>query len=266
MASLLVRHGCIALSAPSMREVPLSDESEVLAFGEHLLAGDCDVLVLLTGVGLRVLVDALATRWPQADVIAALGKTTLVSRGPKPVAVLKTLGLRASAVAPEPNTWRTLLDEISRSVPVAGKRVAIQEYGRPSPELAAGLRELGAEVTSVAVYAWALPHDLGPLRRAVDILCSAQADVLTVTSGRQIEHLLDTAAQLGKRDALLAALRDDVLVASIGPMATETLQEHGVKADLEPVHPKMGQLVIAVAQQGAEKLASKRAAASPKAR
>jgi hypothetical protein len=32
------------------------------------------------------------------------------------------------------------------------------------------------------------------------------------------------------------------------------------------VHPKMGQLVIAVAQQGAEKLASKRAAASPKAR
>ncbi len=257
MVRLLERHGCIAISAPSMREIPLRDEREVLAFGERLLAGECDVLVLLTGVGLRTLVDALAVRWPRADVLAALSKTRLVCRGPKPVAVLKALGLRAVAVAPEPNTWRELLGVIDREVPVSGQRVFVQEYGKPSTELLASLASRGATVQSVAVYAWALPEDLAPLEGAIDTLCGRQADVLTITSGRQVEHLLDVAERRGRRALLLSALHERVVIASIGPVATETLAEHGLPADIAPAHPKMGHLVLAIAKEGPDALASK---------
>jgi len=47
----------------------------------------------------------------------------------------------------------------------------------------------------------------------------------------------------------LSALREHVLVASIGPVTTEALGVYGVVADIEPVHPKMGHLAKALAER-----------------
>jgi hypothetical protein len=66
LAELIRNYGGEPLQAPSMREVPLIDQREALAFGETLLTGDWDVLILLTGVGTRMLLAACATRWPLA--------------------------------------------------------------------------------------------------------------------------------------------------------------------------------------------------------
>jgi uroporphyrinogen-III synthase len=258
-ARLLERHGLQAIAAPSMREVPLADQAEALAFGAALLGGECDVLVLLTGVGTRTLVAALATRWPQADVVAALGRTVLVCRGPKPLAALKELGLKPGLTAPEPNTWRELVAALG-TIELSGKRVFVQEYGRPNDALLDALRARGAEVRSAAVYGWQLPEDLRPLERAVDLLCEGGAEVLMLTSGQQLEHLLQVAAQRGRKDALLDALRSQVVVASIGPVTSEALAEHGVRADLTPVHSKMGHLVKLVAEHGLHALEQKRSA------
>lgn len=95
-----------AIQAPSMREIPLADQHEALSFGEALLAGHQDVLILLTGVGARMLITTLSTRWPREEVVAALGRLTLVCRGPKPIAALKEVGLVATLAVPEPNTFQ----------------------------------------------------------------------------------------------------------------------------------------------------------------
>src|SRR5712691_7635548 len=71
MAELIRNYGGEPIQAPSMREVPLTDQREALGFGETLLAGDWDVLILLTGVGTRMLIAACATRWPKDDGSAA---------------------------------------------------------------------------------------------------------------------------------------------------------------------------------------------------
>ena len=82
MAELIRNYGGEPIQAPSMREVPLTDQREALAFGKTLLAGDWDALILLTGVGTRMLIAACATRWPKDEVVKALGRLTLVCRGP----------------------------------------------------------------------------------------------------------------------------------------------------------------------------------------
>jgi uroporphyrinogen-III synthase len=259
MARLLERHGCLPISAPAMREIPLTDQHEAFAFGERLLAGECDVMVLLTGVGTRMLVDALSTRWPSEQVLAALGSVPLACRGPKPVAVLKQLGLRPTLVAPEPNTWQDLLAELDRSLPVAGRRVFVQEYGRPSLQLIAALRERGALVESVSIYGWAMPEDTRPLSAAIDSLLGREVDAIVFTSGQQVEHLRTLALEGDRVDALFAALREHVLCVSIGPVTSEALREQGIPIDLEPVHPKMGHMVSALAKEGPALLAQKRA-------
>jgi uroporphyrinogen-III synthase len=101
MAELIRNYGGEPIQAPSMREVPLTDQREALAFGKTLLAGDWDALILLTGVGTRMLIAACATRWPKDEVVKPLGRLTLVCRGSKPIAALKEVGLApALGVAP----------------------------------------------------------------------------------------------------------------------------------------------------------------------
>jgi uroporphyrinogen-III synthase len=257
LARLLSRHGLDPIVAPSMREVPLADQSEAQAFGEALQRGECDLLVLLTGVGARALVEALATRWPRPMVVEQLGRIQLACRGPKPVAFLKELGLKPQVVAPEPNTWRDLITALA-AVELAGRRVWVQEYGRPNEPLLQALRERGAEVFSAAVYAWQLPEDLGPIERAVDLLCDGGADAVVFTSAQQLHHLLVIADRKDRREPLLSALRTRVLVASIGPVTSDALAELGLRADLEPEHPKMGHLVKALAAEGVRALDRKR--------
>lgn len=252
MAALIRKQGGDPFVAPSMREVPLAEQPAALDFARALAAGEVDVLVCLTGVGTRALVEAVAPELSRERLIALLGTTTLVARGPKPVAALRELGLAPAVTVPEPNTWRELLTAIDGAVTgagtegasaVAGKRVVVQEYGVSNPELLAGLRERGAVVTPVAVYRWALPLDLEPLRDAIRRVAAREVDVALFTSATQVGHLLQVAAAMGLRDAVVAGLGNAV-VGSIGPVCTGALREAGVAVDLEPSHPKMGVLVI----------------------
>jgi uroporphyrinogen-III synthase len=245
MALLLRRHGGEVLYAPSMRELPLADERGILDFGARLLDGSCDALILLTGVGTTILVDALSTRWPRALIIERLGRTPLLCRGTKTVAVLQRLGLVPTVVATEPNGAEGLLAVLDKSFSVSGKRVFVQEYGVINTELLNGLAERGATVTPVKVYRWALPDDTRDLRSALQGITQKRVDAAIFTSAHQVDNVLEYAGKLGLVDALREAFRHWVVVLSIGPVTTEALKRHGISADLTPDEPKMGPLVAA---------------------
>jgi uroporphyrinogen-III synthase len=183
----------------------------------------------------------------------------LIARGPKPIAELRKLGLTPQVTVPEPNTWREILATLDAQAPVGGLRVVVLEYGVRNEELISELESRGAEVLSVALYRWALPEDRRPLQEAVSRLATSGVDYVLFTSGRQAEHVIWTARELGCADALLdRALL--MLVASIGPVCSEALRRYGLPVDLEPEHPKMGHLVVAVAKRGRDLLKTKRTA------
>lgn len=245
MASLIRTYGGDPIVAPSMREVPIADNPDALLFADTLLRGEVDLVILLTGVGTTALLDAIRASRPIEPVLAALGRVPVAVRGPKPAAVLRSAGLTPWLVAPEPNTWRELIDALDAQAGafrLDGRRIALQEYGISNPELVDALEARGARVTCVPVYRWALPHDTGPLEGAVRALAAGQVDVTLLTTATQLTHLLQIAARTGQEAAVLAALRATV-IASIGPTTSEALQRHGLQADLEPSHPKFGVLV-----------------------
>ena len=260
MAKLIASHGGVATVAPSMREIPLESNTEALAFARKLAEGGFDMVIFLTGVGARALSRVAETVYPLDQFLGALRKVAVVARGPKPVAVLREWDVPIALVAPEPNTWRELLralDENAAAMPLKGRRVAVQEYGVSNPELLAGLKERGAQVTSVPVYEWALPEDTGPLRSAIAAISRNEIDVILFTTATQVDHLLQIAAEMKQEDAVRRAL-SRMLVASIGPTTSERLRELGIAPDLEPTHPKMGYLVMETAQRCAGILQQKR--------
>ncbi|MGH7899904.1 MAG: uroporphyrinogen-III synthase [Candidatus Binatia bacterium] len=254
IAELVRRHGGEPLSAPSMREVPLGESRAAREFARRLKTGGIDVAIFLTGVGTRYLVQAIADELPAAGLAAALSRIVTVVRGPKPRAALRELGVTPTIAVPEPNTWRELLAAIDDQAVVAGRSVAVQEYGEENPELLAGLAARGATVLRVPIYRWALPEDLGPLRQAIRSTLDGAIEVALFTSATQVEHLFRVA---GDSAALSAAL-GRMVVASIGPICSAALERHGVAVDLEPEHPKMGHLVLAAAERASVLLTSKR--------
>ena len=236
-----------------MREVPLQDNPEAFAFATRLFAGEFDMVILLTGVGSRLLNQILETRYPPGAFAEALRKLTIVVRGSKPAAVMREWNVPVAVSVPEPNTWREILAATEAR---PERKIAVQEFGRSSMELLDGLRARGAQVTTVPVYQWDLPEDTGPLREAARRLAAGQFDVVMFTTSVQVSHLLRIASEEGVEAQVRAKLRH-MVVASVGPSTSETLREHDLPVDFEPSHPKMGFLVNETSQHAREILQSK---------
>jgi uroporphyrinogen-III synthase len=251
---LISNNGGVPVVAPSTREVPSGPNPEELKFASGLLQDQFAIVIFMTGVGTRALLQAIESVCSREQFIAAVSRTKVVARGPKPTAVLRELGVPIALNVPEPNTWREILqalDENREQLPLKGREVAVQEHGEPSPELYAGLKDRGAEVFPVPVYEWALPEDTAPLRDAITALTKNEIDVSLFTSSIQLRHLLQIAEEMQLREEAIQAL-NRTMVASIGPLTSETLREHGVKVSMEPSHPKMGFLVKEAADQSGE--------------
>lgn len=256
MRTLITRFGGDPLVAPSMREVPLEENDDIFAFGERLHAGQVDLIVLLTGVGTRTMLDVLDTRWQREATIGALRHVSLVTRGPKPVQALREIGLQPTINVDEPNTWRDILTALDGQN-LDGKRVVVQEYGISNQPFLQGLRDRGATVDALPVYRWVLPEDLNPLLQAIDETINHKVDVALFTSAVQVEHLLQVAERDGRGGEVKSAC-SHMMVGSIGPMASERLRFHDLPVDFEPTHAKMGVFVKEASEQAERILSVKR--------
>lgn len=262
IARLIERHGGSPLVTPALREIPLDDNSAALKFGVRLTTEQVDLLILLTGVGTTALFELLKTRYPWSSIVAALKQTAIVARGPKPVVALKAFGLQPTLTVPEPNTWVDLISTLDEYRPVKGLRVAVQEYGTSNPELLEALRQRGAEVFPVPIYRWALPEDKGPLKQVLCEIIAGHIPVVLVTNAAQIDHVMQLLEQEGTA-AQFKEVCKKIVVASIGPTASERLRHYDLPIDFEPSHPKMGVLVKEISEQAHALLRSKLAKATP---
>lgn len=259
ISKLIVSFGGKAVVAPAMREVKLESNSQALSFAAGLISAQFDMVIFLTGAGIRGLVGSVEHEYPRADLRTALGKVQVVARGPKPSSVLNEFGIKPNMVAPEPNTWREILrvlDEFAGPKQLHGMRVAVQEYGVPCTGLLTGLSERGARVTRVPIYRWSLPEDVVPLQEAAMLIAKGEIDVVLLTAAIQADHLFQMAAAMGIEEAMRAGM-ERIVIVSVGPTTSENLGSLGLRPDLEASHPRMGFLVEEAATRSAEILREK---------
>ena len=257
MARLIERHGGVASVSPSMREVPIEDPSQAIDFANRLITGQIDIVIVMTGVGFRHLLEAVERHVDRQRFLASMVDITTVARGPKPVAAMKEAGLTPTFRVAEPNTWREVLDLIDAQLSIVHQTIGLQEYGKSNPSLIAGLEARGAQVVSLKVYDWALPLDVEPLKNNLSALSRRDIDVALFTSANQVVNLLELAEHLDLNQQVRDGLRAAV-VASIGPSTSEVLRGYQLPVDFEPSHSKMGHLVSESARRSGELLSRKR--------
>ncbi len=241
IATLIRNHGGVPTVVPVMREVPLESNEEAFSFAKALMAGQFDLVLFLTGAGTKILFNAVPTRFPREEFVAALKQTKIAVRGPKPIAALREFGVAADIVSPEPSTWREVLGSVDVAYPdgIASLRVAVQEYGAVNTSLLEGLAQRGAQVTRVPVYQWALSDNLDEIRATVRAVLRGEFEVLLFLTGIQAMHFCQVARDMGQVEPLLESLKR-IVVVCIGPSTEEALTLLGITPDFQPSHPKMG--------------------------
>jgi|HubBroStandDraft_1064217.scaffolds.fasta_scaffold41465_2 uroporphyrinogen-III synthase len=256
---LICTYGGDAIVVPSMREVGLESNGAALEFAAGLLRGEFDLVIFLTGVGVRTMLELVQARFDREEFLVALRKVKIAARGAKPATVLRELKVPVHIVSEEPSTWHEMMRAIDEELgsSLGEMRVAIQEYGASNPELLSELSSRSRSLTKVPVYQWALPEDIEPLRQCVLALINGAIDVVLFMTSVQVIHLFQVAEEMG----LTAQLRDAVgstVVLSIGPTTSEELAHYDIQPDFEPSRPKMGFLVNEAAQYSARLLEEKR--------
>ena len=154
-------------------------------------------------------------------------------------------GVQVDIIPEKPFTTTELLQAIG-GVDLAGRDVAVVHYGERNAVLSDALEARGARLGEVCPYEWALPEDTAPLRALVRDL-RGQVEAIAFTSKIQVRHLFAVAAEMGVAEEIRAALNADVIVATVGPVCADALKRERVMPDVQPADPKMGPLLMALA-------------------
>ena len=244
LAELVRRRGGTPMLAPALAEVPDMDSAFIADFVAGLESRPAKVAIFQTGVGTRALFEATDTLGLTGKLLSLLDAMTVVARGPKPTAALRSRGVHIDLSAADPFTTVEVLAAL-RGVPIEGGRVVVQRYGATNEKLEEGLHAREAIVVEVPTYRWALPADTAPMVALMDALDGGRVDAAVFTSASQAYNLFALAETLGRKVSLTSRL-NATLVASVGPVCTAALADFGIRVGVEPRPPKMGPLVAAL--------------------
>ena len=235
-----VVHGC------TMRTLDLSNDARLLEVSLALLDQPPDTLVLQTGMGLTMWLDAMDGIGLGDRVRAALSGCEVLARGPKAVSAARRAGLEVVWSAPD-ELFAQIVDHVDAT---GGRnRLFLQVDGTDEEALAAPLADSCREVVVVPIYRWALPVDVGPAEVLVDAVCDGGLDAVTFTTRQAAVHLVEIAEARGRRDELIAAL-DGVraVPVSVGPVCSEAMRSLGMTGLVEPERARLVAMLDALAE------------------
>jgi uroporphyrinogen-III synthase len=244
---LLRRRGADVLEGATVRTEPLSDDAELHAAIEQIIADPPDITVILTGLGVRSLLGAAESMGRGEALLDAIACSAVYTRGPKASGAALTAGIDV--------VWRTvgersteLLEELS-DLARAGARIAVQRDGAAEPYLADALAALGADALDVPVYRWSMPEDVGPALRVLEAVCAGTVDAITFTSSPAVRNLFALADRSGRRADLLAALDGPVVATCVGPVCAEAASAVGIERAVTPKRARLGTMVQSLAAE-----------------
>jgi len=246
-AEMFRKRGAEVVHGPTLRTIDLSGDEALRQATLDLVERPPDYLVVTTGMGMRMWLEAAAA-WGQGDALkSALAATRTLARGAKSSVAVRAAGLDLWWRAPQ-ETMDEVVERL-QAEPLAASRVAVQLFdprGHPSTEV---LRAAAAELVELPVYRWNLPEDVTAAHQLIDASLRGEVHALTFTSQPAVRHLFRIAEETGQADELRAALNGPLLPACVGPVCAEAAREEGIERPLWPEPPRLPAMVRQVTER-----------------
>ena len=233
LAAMIVREGGTPLRIPLVAILDTDQPAPVTGWLADLIADRFAYCVFMTGEGIRRLVTAADRDGNRDAAIAALGRTRAITRGPKPAAALKEIGLKPYKAAAAPTT-DGLITTLSGE-DLTGQTVGVQFHGHDNPPLIAAIEAAGATAVPVSPYRYAPAADADKVVDLIEKMAAGSVDLLVITSSPQVDRLYAVAKEQGLDEKLAAGVKKTA-IAAVGPVAADTLIQNGARVDICPDH------------------------------
>ncbi|WJR76339.1 uroporphyrinogen-III synthase [Bradyrhizobium sp. NP1] len=229
---LLAEQGADVVQCPMFTIHDAPDPAPVEAWIRRAIARPLDDLVLTTGEGLRRLMKVATRLGIEKDFIGALASAQKFARGPKPGRALREIGLEPQATTEKP-TSEGIAEMLSR-IDLHGHRLGLQLYpDRDHGALISKLAAQGADVDAVLPYVYDAKAADANIVTAIEAMAKGQIDAIALTSSGQARRLFEVAAAHGCEARLREGL-EKTPIASVGPVVSEELTSHGLRAAISP--------------------------------
>jgi uroporphyrinogen-III synthase len=231
LAQMLEKEGATPLRCPLLSILDAPDDTPLLAWLDPLQAGRFDWVIFLTGEGVRRLLACADRHGRRKAFLAALAKTRILTRGPKPVRALKEVGLTPAVIAQAPTTDGVIAS--CRSLTLSGLTVGVQLYNAGNPPLEQYLRDAGATPVTVQPYVYAADTDADHVVQLLRQMADGKVDAIVFTSAPQVDRLFEVVEQRQQAELLKQGLAK-TLVAAVGPLVQDNFHKRGVAVQVCP--------------------------------
>lgn len=216
--------GAEVIQAPTIRISPLP--------GPPLDPTPYDLICLTSPNGVDLFFQRLADGARDARALAG---AKIAAIGPGTAATLAAHGVRADVVPPR--FVAESLAEALRELPV--RRALIARAAEARDVLPNALKEQGAQVDVLALYETVAE----PLSKQA-LTAAKQADYITFTSSSTVRFFLQAASSVNADAGPI--LSESTRIASIGPVTSQALREHGLEPHVEATRHDIEGLVEAL--------------------
>jgi uroporphyrinogen-III synthase len=220
LASALEHKGATVVAIPAIEIIPPDSYSALDAVLRD--AKNYHWLVVTSANGVEVLAERLsALKLPTAAVDAL----KVASIGPATARALGDMGLHVDTV-PKQAIAESLVESLRDQV--NGKKVLLIRAKVARDVLPAELRKAGANVDVVDAYQTVVPAKSAEDLRLLFAASSRVPDVVTFTSSSTVTNFFRLL-----REANVPAWPKGMVAASIGPITSQTLRDHGIEPAVE---------------------------------
>lgn len=215
----LNRLGAQCIEIPTIKIAPPEDKKPLEAAIDTL--EQYDWLVLTSVNGVKFFFETLFEKGKDAR---ALGHLKFACIGPVTKERLADYGI-ISDILPETYQAESVVDAFS-NLDMTGKKVLLPRAKKARTILPEQLTQMGAQVDEVTAYETQLATE--GKAQLIDMLKAGDIDAVTFTSSSTVMNFLTLLE--GQN---IPALLDGVLLASIGPITSDTIRTQGLKPDIE---------------------------------
>jgi uroporphyrinogen-III synthase len=231
-AGMMEQHGAETIRCPMVKILDLDDPAPARDWLGRLIAGAFDDVILLTGEGLRRLMAVARADGRETEVVAALSRTRIFVRGPKPVKALREIGLSPYRIAPAPTTDGVI--QALAEEGLSGRTVGVQLYpGNANEILLDGVRARGGAPVAVTPYRYASDSETGAVEAAIRAMAAGSIDFVAFTASPQVRRLHEVAEACGLADEFRAGFRN-TRIAAVGPVVAEAVVALGGTVAVSP--------------------------------
>ena len=231
---LLAEQGADVLQCPMFAIHDAPDPAPIEAWIRRFIDKPFDDLVLMTGEGLRRMMKVARRMDVEQAFIAAVGKARKFARGPKPGRALREIGLEPQVTTEKP-TSEGIAEMLSR-VDLRGHRVGLQLYpDKDHSVLIGAIAAQGAAVDTVLPYVYDAQAADANIVTAIEEMAQGRIDAIALTSSGQVRRLFEV-AQAHRCEARLREGLAHTPIASVGPVVSDELKSHGLRADITPAN------------------------------